>query len=139
MKTIELHEARTAHAITLEDLVQSSEPIVIEREGKPMVVVVPYALYQQLTAPPKSKEISHNEVFERNRAAYDAMKAQLLKTHRGKWVAFHDGQFMDSDADDSALSERMHTKYGYGKLYIHLVEEPEHVYRVPTPFIPRKQ
>jgi len=140
MKTIELCETRAAYAATIQDLVTSAEPVVIERDGKPVAVVVPYDLYQQLTrAPQIEKKTISDEIFERNRATYYAMKDELLKTHRGKWVAFHDGQFMDSDADDSALSERMHTKYGYGKLYIHLVEEPEHVYRVPTPFIPRKQ
>ncbi|MDE3091940.1 MAG: type II toxin-antitoxin system Phd/YefM family antitoxin [Chloroflexota bacterium] len=135
MKTIELHEARTAYAITLEDLVHSDEPIIIEREGKPVAVVLPYELYQQLTTPPAAPQpkLPSDESFERNRAAYYAIKPELLKTHRGKFVAFHNGELVDSDADEPTLVERVHAKYTYGTLFIHFVDEPERIYHIPGP------
>ena len=51
--------------------------------------------------------------FEREVAAYDAMWPELLKTHKGKWVAIYHGQLVDEDDDRSTLSARVRAKYGY--------------------------
>jgi hypothetical protein len=53
--------------------------------------------------------------FEREVAAYDALWPELLKTHKGKWVAIHQGQLVDDDDDERALHERVRAKYGYGE------------------------
>ncbi len=141
MRKIELHEMHAPYAATLDDLIKSAEPVVVEREGKPVAVVLPYELYQHLTASstaPQSK-LPSNESFERNRAAYYAMKPELLKTHRGKFVVFYNGELVDSDADEPALVERVHAKYAYGTLFIHFVDEPERIYRIPSPRLPRNR
>ncbi len=111
MRIIDLHEQRAAYAAVMEELANSKEPIVLERDGKPAAVVVPYELYRQLTHAPASAtaQATGDQAFERN-----------------------------SDADESALLERVYAKYGYGSLYIPRVEEPEHVYRIRGPRLPRK-
>ena len=141
MKRIELREIHASYAATLDDLIKSAEPVVVEREGKPVAVVLPYELYQQLTASPAAPQpkLPANESFERNRAAYYAMKPELLKTYRGKFVAFYNGELVDSDADEPTLVERVHAKYAYGTLFIHLVDEPERIYHIPGPRLPRNR
>ena len=44
-------------------------------------------------------------------AAYDAMWKDLLKTHKGKFVAIHNGEVVDCDDDDKALLRRVLGKY----------------------------
>ncbi len=132
MRIINLHEQRAAYATVLEELAQTKESAVITREGKALAVVVPYELYEHLVKSP----VATDEVFERNRSAYLAMKPDLLKTHRGEFVAFHDGKLVDSDVDESSLVERVYVKYK-GGLYFQLIDETEHVYHIRSPHLPR--
>lgn len=55
----------------------------------------------------------YEAVFERNAAAFLKMHPELLKRHRGQWVAIYDGKLVASDPNDSKLHRRMMKKYGY--------------------------
>ncbi len=44
-------------------------------------------------------------------AAYDAMWKDLLKTHKGKFVAIHGEKVVDCDDDEKALLKRVLGKY----------------------------
>lgn len=50
MKKIELRETRAPYFASVEDLIQSKEPVVIERDGKPVGAFMPIELYQHSTA-----------------------------------------------------------------------------------------
>jgi hypothetical protein len=78
----------------------------------------------QLPAVPMSKA-------EREYEAFLSLLPELLKTHRGQHVAIHDGQVVDSDADDIALIQRVHAKIGYVPIHVGMVIEPQPVVRVP--------
>lgn len=134
MKTIELHEARTTYAITLEDLVQSSEPVVIERDGQPVGAFVPIDLYHQFLAWWDYQHHRERELAEaeQDRAAYLAMKDELLKAHRGEYVCFRDGQLVGIDSDEQTLLDRAYQQSGYGPIFLHKIEDPEPIYRIPS-------
>jgi hypothetical protein len=68
---------------------------------------------------------------QREFQAFLRLLPELLKTHRGKHVAIHDGQVVDSDADDIALIERVHAKVGYVPIHVGLVVEPQPIFRIP--------
>ena len=68
---------------------------------------------------------------EREYQAFMRLLPELLKTHRGQHVAIHEGQVVDSDADDIALIQRVHAKVGYVPIHVGLVVEPQPVYRIP--------
>jgi hypothetical protein len=55
----------------------------------------------------------------------------LLGTHRGQYVAIHDGQVVDSDTDDRALVLRVQAKVGYVPIHVGLVTDPQPVVRMP--------
>jgi hypothetical protein len=55
----------------------------------------------------------------------------LLASHRGKYVAIHEGQVVDSDAKDIALIQRVHARLGYVPIYVGLVSEERQIVRVP--------
>ena len=56
-------------------------------------------------------DIPANRKMLKEVAAYDAMWKDLLKTHEGKFVAIHNGQVVDCDAEHQALLKRVLGKY----------------------------
>jgi hypothetical protein len=69
--------------------------------------------------------------WERERDAFGYLLPSLLASYRGRYVAVHDGQVIDSDADQIALALRV---YGQGlrQVYFGLVsEEPPQITRIP--------
>jgi hydrogenase maturation factor len=68
---------------------------------------------------------------EREYQAFLQLLPELLKTHRGQYVAIHGGQFVDCDADDIALIKRVHAKVGYVPIHVGRVVEPQPVSRIP--------
>jgi len=72
-----------------------------------------------LTAPPATK-------WERERQAFRRLLPHLLLTHRGQYVAVHDGQVVDSGNDPLPLALRVLAQVGNVDIYVGLVtEEPE--------------
>src|ERR671932_337965 len=99
-----IKEVSAPYTIRIDDETLGDETIVIHRNGSPIAVVLPYDEYRKLNAPeqaveangleqPKTVEaISDNPAFERERAAYYRLLPELLKTHKGEWVAIVDEQ-----------------------------------------------
>jgi hypothetical protein len=69
--------------------------------------------------------------FERERQAFQRLLPELLKTHRGKYVAIHEERMVDSDTDQVALLLRVHAQHGYVPVYSALVAEQQPIYRLP--------
>ncbi|MEZ4709126.1 MAG: DUF5678 domain-containing protein [Caldilineaceae bacterium] len=68
--------------------------------------------------------------------AYEAMHSQLKtkKTYLGQWVAIHDSQLVDSDADGAALYKRIRGEYGRKAVLIRQVAaEPVEEIWIRTP------
>ncbi len=68
---------------------------------------------------------------DREYRAFLRMLPDLLKTHRGQYVAVHEGQVVDGDIDDIALIKRVHAKIGYVPIHVGLVVQPQPVERIP--------
>jgi hypothetical protein len=74
--------------------------------------------------------------WHRERRAFWRLLPELLKTHRGKYVAVHNGQVVESGDDEVALALRAYRQHGYVPIYVGLVtDEPPRVERIPTPRI----
>ncbi len=68
---------------------------------------------------------------EREYQAFLRMLPDLLRTHRGQYVAIHDGQVVDAAADDIVLVQRVHARVGYVPIHVGLVTDQPAVVRVP--------
>jgi hypothetical protein len=93
---------------------------------EPKAVTVPLPAID-VVPPPVSKG-------EREYRAFQRLLPQLLSTYRGKYVAVHEEQVVDSDADDIALilRARARARYGYVPLHVGLVTDaPLPPVRVP--------
>jgi len=71
--------------------------------------------------------------LEKERAAFVRLKNQLLRTHRGKFVAILNGEVVDVDEDDRILTRRVYAEYGYVPIYIDRVVEEPPVRRILSP------
>jgi len=86
-----------------------NEPIVIPPES--------------LIPPPRNK-------WEREYRAFRRLLPELLKTYRGKYVAIHDEQLVDSDNDRVELIFRVLDKVGNVSIHVGFVgDEPEPISR----------
>jgi hypothetical protein len=68
---------------------------------------------------------------EREYKAFLRLLPGLLTTHRGQYVAVHDGQVVDTDEDDITLVQRVHAKVGYVPIHVGLVTDEPPVVRLP--------
>jgi hypothetical protein len=85
------------------------------------------------TQPAMEVELPASELSkgEREYQAFLRLLPQLLETHRGKYVAIHGGQVIDSDADDVALVLRSQAQLGYVPICVGLVTEQQPILRIP--------
>src|SRR5436190_23147806 len=78
------------------------------------------------TAPPPPTK------WERERRAFLRLLPELLRTHRGQFVAVHDEQVVDSGDDPIALIKRVHARFGYVPIHVEEVaEQPPKAVRIP--------
>ena len=137
-KTITLKESPAAYAAAIEELKSTGEPLIVEQDGKPFAVVMRYAEYQELAAlreneRKKSWQAEQERIIMQEQAAFERMKPELLKTHKGKWVAIHNGELVDSDDDDKTLAKRVYGKFGYRTILMTQVTETPQVYTFDSP------
>jgi hypothetical protein len=80
-----------------------------------------------LPQPPETK-------WQEERRAFLRLVSSLLPTHRGQYVAIHEGKVVESGPDKVAVGLRAYAKYGYIPIYVGLVtDEPARMDRLPTP------
>jgi len=135
-KTITLKETQATYSVSLEKTQLGDEPIIIEREGKKWAVLVPIAQFEQLQRLQKQatelERRAREEAFEREYAAFSRLKPQLLQTHRGLFVAVHNGQVVDSDADNLELARRIYANHLF-PVCIELVSDEPRIVELPSP------
>ena len=68
---------------------------------------------------------------EREYQAFLRLLPGLLATHRGRYVAVHEGRVVDDDADDLALVLRVHARIGYVPIHVGLVTDRPPAIRIP--------
>lgn len=72
--------------------------------------------------------------WDQERSAYWRLLPSLVSRYRGQYVAIHEGQLVDSGANQVELALRVYGRFGYVPIYVGLVsDEPVRMLRVPTP------
>jgi hypothetical protein len=134
-KTISLKETRATYFLPLDETQLGQEPIIIERGDQPLAAIIPIEKYREFVAWQESRAERHRPLsaLQKEREAFHRLWDQLLKTHKGQFVAVLDGQVVDSDVDNCKLAQRVYSKFGYVPIYIQRVEEKPTVYDLPSP------
>ncbi len=82
--------------------------------------------------PPELPPPPPPDKFERERRAFYRLLPELLKTHRGQYVAIHEEQVVDSGTDEMALILRVLKRVGHVAIFVGLVtDEPRKPIRIP--------
>src|SRR5437879_4382227 len=67
---------------------------------------------------------------DREYQAFLRLLPELLQEYRGRYVAIHDGQVVDSDGDDIVLMQRVHARLGYVPIHVGFVSESPPLVRI---------
>ncbi|MBI4674288.1 MAG: hypothetical protein HY741_21810 [Chloroflexi bacterium] len=143
MKVVTIREHSSLYstepALTIESVIgevqETNEPLILVRDDKPVVAVIPFSDYERFTRwretemPPR--EAADNG-FEREHAAFQRLKPDLLKTHYGLYVAIHNEQLADADSSDSELAKRIYAKHLF-PVDIELVSNELQSFENPSP------
>jgi predicted transcriptional regulator len=79
------------------------------------------------------------EQMQQEQAAYARLHDSLLATHEGQYVAIHDGELVDFDADEMALLRRIDARYPDEVVHLRRVTgEPEREIRIYSPRLIRQ-
>jgi len=89
-------------------------------------------------APMLDRRSSGESKWAQEQEAFLRLRPLLLRTHRGQFVAIHEGRLVDSGEDEIALGLRVYAKFGYVPIYVgQVTDEPHRVVRIPTPRLKR--
>jgi dCTP deaminase len=77
-------------------------------------------------------------IFQQEKRAFERLKPGLLKRHRGKYVVIRNQKAVMFGDNKTELAKQGYEKFGYGPLYIGLVEEEPEVAHFPTPRLARR-
>jgi hypothetical protein len=85
---------------------------------------------QTVTFAPPEIPIRPLTKWEREHGAFRRLLPELLLSERGKYVAIHEEQLVDSDSGEKALFVRVIGRIGNVDFHLGLVsEEPERIFR----------
>jgi hypothetical protein len=100
----------------------------------PLNPVIPMNKPEILPAPVLNLPPPPRDKWEEEYHAFIRLLPELLETHRGKYVAIHEGHVVDSGDDKIALAMRAYDRFGYIPIYVGLVaERPLRPVRIPSP------
>ena len=134
MTSKHFREVNVPYTVNPNDESVGRETIVIQRDGEPIAAIVPYAEYQALLARPThvSPSSTTDLQYHRNRTAFQRLLPELLKEHRGKWVAIVNEQVVVVGASPSAVLDEVYERLGDVPVYVQQMLEKQHVYHLTT-------
>ena len=133
MKKVVLRETRAPYTLTVDEQALH-EPVILERGGQPVAALVPIAEYEAFRTWRQAQENQRHrqaqmEAFEREKATFERMKPELLRTHPGKVVAIYQGQVVQVGTDIAETLDAVYEQFGYVPCYVQRVEETPRVYK----------
>jgi hypothetical protein len=136
MRRVILKEPHAPYTLAIEEEVLTQEPFILERDGEPVAAVIPISEYQAFRAWQEARDREEQrrkdlEAFEREREAFERLKPELLRTHRGQWVAVYQEKVVEAGQDRSQVLDSVYDRFGYVPVYVQKVEEQPRVYKMP--------
>jgi hypothetical protein len=81
------------------------------------------------TIPPPAED-----KWRQEQNAFRRLLPELLPTHRGQFVAIHEGQVVESGPDKLAVAGKAYARFGYIPIFVSLVtDQPQPLSRIPSP------
>lgn len=97
-------------------------------------------MHETIVIPPEAICPPPSSKWEREYRAFQRLLPELLKTHRGRYVAIHEERVVESGDDLIALIKQVHAQYGYVPIHVDRVtEQPSPPVRIPHHQLYRRQ
>ena len=133
MKKLTLKETQAPYEVALDD---TSEVVILERDGEAVAAIVPIAEYQafqswrqaELRRQTQSEEES---AIEQEHAAFEKMLPELLQKYEGRVVALYQGQVVDVGDDRMTVWAKARKQLGQVPVYVQTVESPPRTLKLP--------
>ncbi len=116
-------------------------PILLKQNGETVGAVISLEEYRGYNTWKKQRKPDDDfpPEWHAEKAAFQRMLPELLKTHREKFVAVYQGQLVDSDENEGELEKRMEQKYGDATVYVDEVLEHPRVYCFPSVWLSKRK
>jgi hypothetical protein len=97
------------------------------------VPTYPAPVLEPWTPPAVPTPIPRDPKWEREYKVFQELLPELLKTHKGQYVAIHEGKVVDSGDDQIVVAKRVWQRFGYVALHVGLVTDRPSLERIPSP------
>jgi PHD/YefM family antitoxin component YafN of YafNO toxin-antitoxin module len=135
MRRVALKEAHAPYSLSIEAEVLSREPFILERNGEPVAAVIPLDEYRAFRVWQETRKRHEDQedlkALEKERQVFERLWPDLLRTHRGQWVAIYQGKILEAGDERADVLERVYDRLGYIPVYVQQVEEQPRVYKLP--------
>ena len=133
-KTVSLKEAQATYSLSLTKTDLAQGPLILEHEGEPVAAIISIGDYRRFVAKRDYDTWRQGQLqrLEPNRTAFQRLLPELLKTHKGQFVAIHNGEMVDADTDNRELAKRIYARKLF-PVYIQLVSKQPRVIELPSP------
>ena len=133
MKKLTLKETQAPYEVALDD---TSEVVILERNGEPVAAIVPIAEYQafqswrqaELRRQTQSEE---EAAIEREHAAFEKMLPELLQKYEGRVVAIYQGEVVAVGDDEAVVWKQTRQRLGPLPIYVQTVEALPRIVNMP--------
>lgn len=135
MKQLTLREPESPYTLSVDDETLSHESVIVEKNGRPVAVIIPFAEYNAFRSWQEKGEENGgnrqiNNSFERDRAVFEQLKPELLQKYPGKVVAIYQGEIVAIGDDVAKTATQVYEKFGYVPSYVQRVEDNPRVYKM---------
>ena len=134
MKKVVLRESQAPYTLAIDDETLAEEPVIVEQNGRPVAALVPIAEYEAFRAWQQGEEPQQPalmDAFDRERATFERLKPELLRTHAGEVVAIYQGKVVETGTDIADTLDNVYDRFGYVACYVQRVEDVPRIYKFP--------
>nr|MBI2904161.1 hypothetical protein [Chloroflexota bacterium] len=109
MTTIPIHESKAVYAALEDPEALKQGPVFLEKDGQPTAVLLSIEEYRKLAGTAEREDWVEKELapIQPEIEAYQKMLPELLKEHRGKWVAIHNKKILEIGDNRAEMSHRL--------------------------------
>ena len=134
METIQLGEVKAPYTITINDQNLQGEVTLVEPNGQPVAMLIPFQEYSAFRAWQKNQKpivAATSADFNKERTAFEEMRPTLLHTYPDKVVAIYQGQVVEVGDDIGETASKVYSRFGYVPCYVERVTIKPKIYKVP--------
>ena len=133
MKKLTLKETQAPYEVALDD---TSEVVILERNGEAVAAIVPIAEYQAFQSWRQAElrrqtQSDEEAAIEREHAAFEKMLPELLQKYEGRVVAIYQGEVVAVGDDEAVVWKQTRQRLGPLPIYVQTVEALPRIVNMP--------